>query len=287
MEKLSDWGDIAKEYAAKFIDYLPTLLGAIVLLLVGLWIIKLIVGYLRKLFERKDYDPTLEKFTLNAASWGLKILLFVLVITQLGVESASLVAAVGAAGLAIGLALQGSLANLAGGVLIIVLKPFRVGDWIEAQGVSGSVVEITLFYTKIDTFGNQRAVVPNGQLSNDNVINYSHNGTRRENLSFGISYDDDIKKAKEVLMNLVKEQDGILEDPAPQVLVAELGDSSVNFSVRYFAPNDKFWDIHWNMIEEGKIRLEEAGMTIPYPQRDVYLYDQTKMKGTVREKQSE
>ncbi|QYA24339.1 mechanosensitive ion channel family protein [Gramella sp. MT6] len=287
MEKLNDYRDIAKEYAGKFIDYLPTLLGAIVLLLVGLWVIKLIVGYLRKLFDKKDYDPTLEKFTLNAASWGLKIILFVLVITQLGVESASLVAAIGAAGLAIGLALQGSLSNLAGGVLIIVLKPFKVGDWIEAQGVSGSVAEISLFYTKIDTFGNQRAVVPNGQLSNDNIINYSFNGTRRENLSFGISYDDDIKKAKEVLTNLVKEQKDILTDPAPQVLVAELGDSSVNFSVRYFAPNAVFWDIHWYMIEEGKIRLEEAGMTIPYPQRDVYLYDQTKMKGTEREKQSE
>ncbi len=287
MEKLNDYSDIAKEYAGKFIDYLPTLLGAIVLLLVGLWVIKLIVGYLRKLFDKKDYDPTLEKFTLNAASWGLKIILFVLVITQLGVESASLVAAIGAAGLAIGLALQGSLSNLAGGVLIIVLKPFKVGDWIEAQGVSGSVAEISLFYTKIDTFGNQRAVVPNGQLSNDNIINYSFNGTRRENLSFGISYDDDIKKAKEVLTNLVKEQKDILTDPAPQVLVAELGDSSVNFSVRYFAPNAVFWDIHWYMIEEGKIRLEEAGMTIPYPQRDVYLYDQTKMKGTEREKKSE
>lgn len=280
MEKLNNYGEIAREYAEKFIDYLPTLLGAIVLLLVGLWVIKLIVGYLRKLFEKKDYDPTLEKFTLSASSWGLKILLFVLVITQLGVESASLVAAIGAAGLAVGLALQGSLANLAGGVLIIVLKPFRVGDWIEAQGVSGSVAEISLFYTKINTFGNQRAVVPNGQLSNDNIINYSFNGTRRENLSFGISYDDDIKKAKEVLMQLVKEQEGILEDPAPQVLVAELADSSVNFSVRYFAPNDVFWDIHWKMIEEGKIRLEEAGMTIPYPQRDVYMYDQTKMNGT-------
>lgn len=287
MEKINDWGDIAKEYADKFIDYLPTLIGALVLLVVGLWVIKLFVKYLTRLFEKKDYDPTLEKFTVNASSWGLKILLFVLVITQLGVQSASLVAAIGAAGLAIGLALQGSLANLAGGVLIIVLKPFRVGDWIEAQGISGSVEEISLFYTKINTFGNQRAVVPNGQLSNDNIINYSFNGTRRENLSFGISYDDDIKKAKEVLMKLVKEQEGILEDPAPQVLVAELGDSSVNFSVRYFAPNAEFWDIHWKMIEEGKIRLEEAGMTIPYPQRDVYLYDQTKMKGTVREKQSE
>ncbi len=281
MEKLDNWGEIAREYANKLIDYLPTLIGALLLLVVGLWVIKIIVRYLKKLFEKKEYDPTLEQFTVKAASWGLKILLFVLVITQLGVESASLVAAIGAAGLAIGLALQGSLANLAGGVLIIVLKPFKIGDWIEAQGVSGSVVEISLFYTKIDTFGNQRVVVPNGQLSNDNITNYSYNNTRREKLSFGISYDDDIKKAKEVLTNLVKEQKDILEEPAPQIVVAELGDSSVNFSVRYFAPNSVFWDLHWYMIEEGKIRLEEAGMTIPYPQRDVYLYDQTKMRGTV------
>ena len=283
---MNNYGEIAKEYANKFIDYLPTLIGAIVLLLVGLWVIKLIVKYLKKLFDKKDYDPTLEKFTVNAASWGLKIMLFVLVITQLGVESASLVAAIGAAGLAIGLALQGSLSNLAGGVLIIVLKPFKVGDWIEAQGVSGSVVEISLFYTKLDTFGNQRVVIPNGELSNDNITNYSFNKTRKENLSFGISYDDDIKKAKEVLTNMVMEQEKILKDPAPQIIVSELGDSSVNFSVRYFAELPDFWDLHWYMIEEGKIRLEEAGMTIPYPQRDVYLYDQTKMRGTEREKRS-
>ncbi|APU68714.1 MAG: mechanosensitive ion channel family protein [Bacteroidota bacterium] len=287
MDKLNDYGHIAKEYAEKFIDYLPTLLGAIALLLIGLWVIKIIVKYIEKIFQKKDYDPTLEKFTVNAASWGLKILLFVLVITQLGVESASLVAAIGAAGLAIGLALQGSLSNLAGGVLIIVLKPFKVGDWIEAQGVSGSVVEISLFYTKLNTFGNQRAVIPNGELSNDNIVNYSFNDTRRENLTFGISYDDDIKKAKEVLTNMVMERDDIEKEPAPQIIVSELGDSSVNFSVRYFAKNSVFWDIHWYMIEEGKIRLEEAGMTIPYPQRDVYLYDQTKMKGTIRDKRSE
>ncbi len=286
MDKLNNYGEIAKEYANKFIDYLPTLIGAIVLLLVGLWVIKLIVKYLKKLFDKKDYDPTLEKFTVNAASWGLKVLLFVLVITQLGVESASLVAAIGAAGLAIGLALQGSLSNLAGGVLIIVLKPFKVGDWIEAQGVSGSVVEISLFYTKLDTFGNQRVVIPNGELSNDNITNYSFNKTRKENLSFGISYDDDIKKAKEVLTNMVMEQEKILKDPAPQIIVSELGDNSVNFSVRYFAELPDFWDLHWYMIEEGKIRLEEAGMTIPYPQRDVYLYDQTKMRGTERDKRS-
>ena len=280
MDKINDWGLIAREYANKFIDYLPTLLGALALLIIGLWVISLIVKYVDKLFQRKDYDRTLEIFTLNSIRWGLRIILFVLVITQLGVESASLVAAIGAAGLAIGLAMQGSLSNLAGGVLLIILKPFKVGDWIEVQGVSGSVVEITLFYTKIDTFVNQRAIIPNGDLSNDNIINYSHNGTRRETLSFGISYDDDLKKAKQVLRDLVEEHEDVLKDPAPQIIVAELGADSVNFSVRYFAENSKFWDLHWYMIEEGKIRLEEAGMTIPYPQRDVYLYDQTKMNGT-------
>lgn len=284
MDKLNDFGSIAKEYVSKFIDYLPTLIGALALLFIGLWVIKIIVKYIGKLFEKKDYDETLEVFTLNATRWGLRILLFVLVITQLGVESASLVAAIGAAGLAIGLAMQGSLSNLAGGVLIIILKPFKIGDWIEAQGISGSVVEISLFYTKINTFGNQRAVIPNGDLSNDKIINYSFNGTRKENLSFGISYDDDLKKAKEVLRKLVDEQEDILRDTPPQIIVSELGADSVNFSVRYFAENSKFWDLHWYMIEEGKIRLEEAGMTIPYPQRDVYLYDQTKMNGTVEKK---
>lgn len=284
MDKLNDWGDIAKEYAEKFIDYLPTLIGSLALLVIGLWVIGLIVKYVEKIFQKKDYDKTLEIFTLNALKWGLKIILFVLFITQLGVQSASLVAAIGAAGLAIGLAMQGSLSNLAGGVILIILKPFKVGDWIEVQGVSGSVVEISLFYTKLDTFGNQRAVIPNGELSNDNIINYSFNGTRKENLSFGISYDDDLKKAKEVLRNLVEEQEDVLKDPAPQIIVSELGADSVNFSVRYFAENSKFWDLHWFMIEEGKIRLEEAGMTIPYPQRDVYLYDQTKMNGTIEKR---
>ncbi|MDT0647897.1 mechanosensitive ion channel [Zunongwangia sp. F260] len=285
MEQIQDWEMYAKEYTQKFIDFLPDLLAAIFMLLIGLWIIRIIVKYIRKIADSRGYDPALENFIVSLINWGLKILLFVVVISQLGIETTSLVAAIGAAGLAIGLALQGSLSNFAGGVLIIMLKPFKLGDWIEAQGVSGSVVEISLFYTKLNTFGNQRVVIPNGELSNDNITNYSHNETRRENLTFGISYDNDIKKAKEVLQNLVNEQKDIVEDPAPQILVGELGDNSVNLLVRYFAPNSVFWDIHWYMIEEGKIRLEAAGMTIPYPQRDVYIYDQTKMNGTV-EKES-
>ena len=280
MDIFNDWEEILKKYGAKLIEFLPNLITAILLLLVGLWVIGILVRYLKKFFDKKDYDETLEKFITSLVSWGLKIILFVMVIMRLGVESSALVAAIGAAGLAIGLALQGSLSNFAGGVLIIALKPFKVGDWIEAQGVSGTVVETSLFYTMLDTFGNQRVMIPNGQLSNDNITNYSKNPTRRENLTFGISYDDDIKAAKEVLTKLVHEQEDIEKEPAPQIIVSELGDSSVNFSVRYFAPLAKFWDLHWYMIEEGKIRLEKAGMTIPYPQRDLYLYDQSKMEGT-------
>ncbi|ADF50967.1 MAG: mechanosensitive ion channel family protein [Zunongwangia sp.] len=281
MDKFNDFSELAQEYAKKLIDFLPDLIAAILILIIGFWIAKRAVKFMQKALDKRDYDVALKGFLTTLVSWALKILVIIVAISQVGIETTSLVAILGAAGLAIGLALQGSLANFAGGVLIIVLKPFKVGDWIEAQGVSGSVKSVSLFYTKLDTFGNQEAVIPNGSLANDNIINYTVNGVRRENMTFGISYDDDIKKAKEVLMNLIKEQEGIEAEPAPQVLVGELGDNSVNFYVRYFAKNPVFWDIHWFMLEEGKIRLEEAGMTIPYPQRDVYLYDQTKMSGTV------
>lgn len=274
MASVKDWGEIAQVYLNKLIEYLPTLIGAIALLVIGLWVIKFLIKYVEKMFKKKNFDETLEQFTLNLLKWGLRIMLFVLVITQLGVQSASLVAAIGGAALAVGLALQGSLANFAGGVLIIVLKPFKLGDWIEARGVSGSVQEISLFYTKINTFKNQRAVIPNGQLSNNNIINYSFNETRKEAMTVRISYQDDIKLTRKIIKDLIEEQEGILKDPAPQILVAELADSSVNFSVRYFAPLGVFWDIHWYMIEETKNRLQDAGITMPYPQRDVHFYDQ-------------
>jgi len=188
MDKLNDWEAYAKDYTEKFIDYLPTLLGALAILLIGWWVIKLVISYTRKLFNKTDYDQNLENFVLNLLSWTLKILLFIVVVTQLGIETTSLVAVVGAAGLAVGLALQGSLSNFAGGVLIIVLKPFRIGDWIEAQGVSGTVKETTLFYTKLNTFGNQLAVIPNGQLTNDNIINYTVEGNLEVDDSYSKAY---------------------------------------------------------------------------------------------------
>lgn len=280
MEKFKDWDIYIEEYGKKLIDFLPNLIGAVLMLLVGLWIAKLINRFIRKFFDRKDYDPALENFIATLINWGLKIVLFVLVITQLGVESASLVAIIGAAGLAIGLALQGSLANFAGGILILLLKPFRVGDFISAQGVDGTVKEISIFNTMLTTFGNQLAILPNGKLSNENIINYTVEGIRRESLTFGIGYDDDIKHAKEILLSLVTEQETVLkiEDKMPMVAVAELADSSVNLTLRYWAHNDDFWDLRWYILEEGKARLEAAGISIPFPQRDVHHFNLETLK---------
>ncbi|MGK0378220.1 MAG: small conductance mechanosensitive channel [Patiriisocius sp.] len=263
-----------EKYGQQIIDFVPNLLTSILLLIVGIWLIKIINRAVHKYFERKDYDLTLEKFIASLINWGLKVILFVLVITQLGVQSTSLVAIVGAAGLAIGLALQGSLANFAGGILILILKPFKVGDFIKVQGIEGTVKEISIFMTKLNTFGNQEAIIPNGKLSNDNIINFSSEGIRRESLIFCISYDSSVEKAKEILLNLVKEQQTVFkqEDKMPMVVLVELADSSVNLGVRYWTKNEDFWNFRFHTLEEVKKRLEAAGISIPYPQRDVHLH---------------
>ena len=276
MEKIANIKTISEEYLEKFVYFLPDLLGAILWLVIGWWLIKLIIGYLKKFFDRRKHDPALTKFLLNLANGALLILLLISVVGMLGIETTSFIAILGAAGLAIGLALQGSLSNFAGGVLILLLKPFKLGDWIEVNGISGSVKDISMFYTKLNTFGNQLAIIPNGELSNENIINYSAEEKRRDAITIGISYDSNIKLAKDVLMELLKEQENILEDPAPAVVVTELADSSVNLSVRFWAKIDDFWDCHWYTIEEAKTRLEAAGITIPFPQRDVHFFNHSK-----------
>ena len=246
---------------------LPNLVLAIFLLFVGLWVVKFLNKMIRKFFERKDYDPTLETFLQSFISIMLKIILFVLVVTQLGVKTSSLVAMLGAAGLAIGLALQGSLANFAGGVLILLFKPFKVGDFISAQGVDGTVKEIAIFNTKLKTFGNQLAIIPNGQLSNGNVINYNAEPIRRDNYTVGIDYGSNIKTAKEILLKICADNEHILKEPAPEVYVGSLGDSSVNLSLRFWAKNENFWPAKFYVHEESKLRFDEAGIEIPFPQR--------------------
>ena len=285
MEEIGNIQGYTEEYVEKFIDFLPSLLAAILLLVFGWWAINIILRYVRKMFEKKAYDKAIQNFSINIINWALKILLFVTVISQLGVETTSLVAVLGAAGLAIGLALQGSLSNFAGGVLIILLKPFRIGDWIEVSGISGSVKDISLFYTKVNTFGNQLAIIPNGELSNDNIVNYSGEATRRDAITIGISYDSNIKVARETLIQLMEEQEEILEDPAPAVFVSELADSAVNLSVRFWAKNEDFWDCHFYTIEAAKTRLEASGIIIPFPQRDVHFFNETESSGNQVQKE--
>jgi small conductance mechanosensitive channel len=278
MEEISNIKDLTQEYAEQFLTFLPDLVGAIVWLVLGWWAIKILVKYMRKLFDKRGQDPALTKFIVTLTNWGLIILLLVSVVGMLGIETTSFIAVLGAAGLAIGLALQGSLSNFAGGVLIIALKPFKLGDWIEVNGISGSVKDISMFYTKLNTFGNQLAVIPNGELSNSNIVNYSGENIRRDAITIGISYDSNIKVAKDVLMELLRDQEDILSDPAPAVVVTELADSSVNLSVRFWAKNEVFWERHWYTIEEAKTRLEAAGLSIPFPQRDVHFFNHSSEK---------
>ncbi|KAA1248095.1 mechanosensitive ion channel family protein [Aquimarina sp. RZ0] len=257
-------------------DFTPGLISAVLIFFIGIWVINIISKMLRKFFKKKDYDETLEKFLYDLISIGLKILLIILVITQLGVQTSSLVAILGAAGLAIGLALQGSLANFAGGVLILFFKPFKIGDFIEAQGMSGTVKEISIFTTKLNTFGNQLAIIPNGKMSNDNIVNYSSEGIRRDKIDIGISYTSNIKEAKQILLHIVNSQEKVIQDPAPEVMVTELGDSAVTLQLRYWASNEDFWKIHFYVIEEAKKCLEERGVSIPFPQREIHIISKDK-----------
>lgn len=270
MKKFTDYEQHIDNFINWFWDALPNLVMAIVLLVVGSYLIRFINRMIRKFFKAKDYDASLETFTQSLISIGLKILLFVLVITQLGVQSSSLVAIIGATGLAIGLALQGSLSNFAGGVLILLFKPFKIGDFISAQGVDGTVKEISIFTTKLTTFGNQLAIIPNGQLSNNNIINYNAEDTRRDKIDIGIGYGSNIKKAKDILLDICSQNKNILETPLPEVYVGELGDSSVNLTLRFWAKNDVFWAAHFHVMEEIKHRFDAEGIEIPFPQRVIH-----------------
>jgi small conductance mechanosensitive channel len=250
-------------------EVLPNLVTAMLTAFVGWWVIRIVDIGIAKFFEHKDYDRTLEQFLEDFISIALKVILLVMVITQLGVETSSLIAMLGAAGLALGLALQGSLSNFAGGILILIFKPFKVGDFISAQGVEGTVNKISVFNTKLTTFSNQAVIIPNGNLSNDKIINFSSEPLRRENLIIGISYSSNIQKAREVVLQLCEADERILkeEEKMPAVLVHELAESSVNLAIRYWADTDVFWPTRFEMIENIKRRFDEEGIEIPFPHR--------------------
>ncbi|UAM96986.1 mechanosensitive ion channel [Polaribacter litorisediminis] len=248
-------------------EYVPKVITAILILVVGLFLIKLIIKSSKKIMEKRSVDVTLQKFLENLVGWILKILLFITVISQLGVATTSFAAIIAAAGLAIGLALQGSLGNFAGGVLIMIFKPFKIGDLVEAQGEIGVVKEIEIFTTKLTGLSNKEIIIPNGSLSNGTIINYTTEGTRRVDLVIGVSYDADIKKTKEVLMNVLASHPKVLKNPTPGVTVLELADSSVNFAVRPWCLTADYWDVYFQITENTKLALDEAGIEIPYPHR--------------------
>ncbi len=260
-EKWIDKGiELGTEYGLK-------VLGAIIIWIVGSWLIRKIVRLTHKAMEAKGMEESLKIFLKNLINWSLKALLFVLILGNLGVETTSFAAILAAAGLAVGMALQGSLSNFAGGVLIMIFKPFKIGDLIEAQGEKGKVKKIEIFTTKLISLQNKLVIIPNGILSNGNITNYSAEEYLTVHLTFGVSYDSDIKKTKEILTEVLMSQEKVLKDPAPLVAVSELADSSVNFAVRPAVKVDDYWEVYFNTVELVKNALDAAGIEIPYPHR--------------------
>ncbi len=252
----------AETFIKVLIDYSPKLISAFLILFVGLYAIRILNRLIRKIMVKRELDPTLTKFLADILLWVLRVLLFVTFISKLGIETSSFVAILGAMGLAVGLSLQGSLSNFAGGMLIILFKPFKVGDTIEALGVSGTVSEIQIFVTKLINSNNQTIFVPNGTLSNGTIINYSLQGIRRADLTLSISYDTDIKKAKDLITEVLKNNPKVLKTPEAEVSVKLLTDSSIQLAVRPWANNADFGVVSSDTLESCKLAFDAAGIVI-------------------------
>ncbi len=249
------------------------ILVAIVVFLIGRWVAKLLSSLAGKAMKKSNLDPTLIKFLTNLIYIALLLFVIIAVLGMIGIETASFAVVLGAAGLAIGLALQGSLSNFASGVLMMIFKPFKVGDFIEAGGALGSVKEIQIFNTILNSPDNVRVIIPNAQVTGGNIKNYTVNGTRRVDLVIGVSYDDDLKKTKEVIEKVLAADERILKEPQWTVAVSELADSSVNFVVRPWVNVTDYWAVYFDTTTKIKIALDKNGITIPYPQSDVHIKD--------------
>ncbi|PIE25243.1 MAG: mechanosensitive ion channel protein MscS [Neptuniibacter caesariensis] len=247
---------------------------ALAIFIVGRWIVKQVMKVVERLLRRANLDDMLINFVTSIANVVLLLFIIVAALNQLGVDTTSLIALVGAAGLAIGLSLQDSLKNFAAGVMLIIFKPFREGDLVEAAGVLGVIEHIQIFNSIMRTADNKEIIVPNGAIYGGVIINYSARDTRRVDMVFGIGYDDDLRKAKEILNEIIAADERILKDPAPVVAVSELADSSVNFVVRPWVNSADYWPVMWDITETVKLRFDEEGISIPYPQMDVHLHKQ-------------
>ncbi|MCW4468688.1 mechanosensitive ion channel [Flavobacterium sp. MFBS3-15] len=258
-------------FYSNLVDYVPSLISAVIVLVLGLLIIKLFRKIVRNLMNKKDLDPTLLKFVLDVFTWVFRVILFVTVIDQLGVKTTSLMAALGAAGIAIGLALQGSLSNFAGGLLIILFKPFRVGDYIEAQGQAGTVNSIQIFSTRIITGNNQVIYMPNGALSNGTIKNFSQEPLRRAEILLSVDYKNDLKSVKDVIYGVIKNDPNILTEPTPSIDIKSLGENGIDLAVLIWAERGRYGAMVSDFYENVKTAFEKEGIEISHPQRDIHL----------------
>jgi len=256
-------------------QYSVKLLAAILIFIVGRWISRRLSKLLGRLLEKNKVDVTLIRFAENLIYYALIVVVIIAAIGQLGINTTSFLTIVGAAGLAIGLALKDSLSNFAAGVMLILFRPFRVGDYVEAGGANGTVKGITMFNTVLHTPDNQVRIVPNGMITSNVITNVTANDTRRVDLVIGISYDDEISKAKKVLDGIINAEKRILADPAPQIAVSELADSSVNLVVRPWVKSGDYWSVYFDLTEKIKVTFDKEGISIPYPQQDVHITTET------------
>jgi small conductance mechanosensitive channel len=253
-------------------DWAIKIVVALVIYVIGKWIAKRITKVLRKLMDARDVDPTLVNFLCNVVYAILLVAVILAALDTLGLPVTSLLAVVGAAGLAIGLALKDSLGNFASGVMLVMFRPFSKGDFVEVAGVTGKVEEVRIFSTIMTTPDNKQIIIPNGQVAADTITNYTVNDQRRVDMVFGVGYDDDLKLAREVLTRICANHPKVLDDPATNIFVMNLGDSSVDFAVRPWAKTEDYWTVWGDLLEQGKMELDAAGLNIPYPQTDVHLH---------------
>jgi len=269
-----EWSDLLEKIYTLLTLYGLRVVSAIAIFVIGRWVAKGITRLIKRLMVKRKVDETLVSFVSHLGYVALLAFVIVAALNKLGIQTASFIAVIAAAGLAIGLALQGSLSNFAAGILMIIFRPFKVGDYIEGAGVAGTVETIQIFTTQLKTPDNKTIIIPNSKISSDNIVNYSTKGTRRVELVFGIAYDDDIDKARQIIMDIITNDARVLKDPEPLVVVSELANSSVNLTTRAWAASADVWNFFFETTEKVKKAFDAQGITIPFPQRDVHIYEQ-------------
>lgn len=278
MLKDFDISNVLENLGALAALYVPKFILAILVLIIGLALIKRLVNFLKSILTKRNLDPSLVPFLSGIIKVVLIVMLVISVAGMVGIQTTSFVAVLGAAGLAIGLALQGSLSNFAGGILILIIRPFKVGDVIEAQGVIALVTEIQIFHTVLKSYDNKTIIIPNGPLYNDKIINYSTEPTRLVEWVFGIGYSDDLDKAREIIKNIVYNDDRVIDKEEQYIKLSELGSSSVNLKVRARVNQPDFWSLFFDVNESVKKAFDREGITIPFPQVDAHIFEEKKLK---------